>query len=80
MLPASASIGDGEMCEMPFEVFVHTLLDDAYGMVQKQTDRRLGSEEFDNRLVFAGVGLVLWIATGIGQRTTIEDVSTAIAA
>ena len=79
VLPAGASESDAEVCEVTFIVFFNALLHNSLYMFEEFVDSGLALHELNYWTIFARVAFVLWIAAGIGQRSTIEDVTAAIA-
>lgn len=67
------------MGEMSFNVFVDGGNDDIGGLVDELCHRIFFLEEGNDRGVLTGVGFVLFIAAGIGERSAVEDESAAIA-
>ncbi len=79
VLTAGASEGDEEVGEMAFEVFVNALGDKCFTVVEELEDGGFTLQKFDDRAVFAGVGLVFGVATGVGECAAVEDEAAAIA-
>ncbi len=79
VLAAGAAEGDAEVGKVTLEVFVDALCDDRHSVLQEEVDGRLALQKFDDGTVLACVGLVLGVATGIGEGAAVEDVAAAIA-
>ena len=79
VLAAGAAEEDLEGGEMAFEVFLDALIDEGKSVEEETVDGGLVLEELDDGAVFACIGLVLRIATGVGQCAAIEDESAAVA-
>ena len=80
VLSARAAKGYHQVAEMPLAVVVDTLTDDAFHMVEKDMDGRLGHEVVYDLPVAACLGLELGFAAWIGQGTTVEHETAAVAA
>ena len=79
MLAAGAAEGDAEVGKVTLEVFVDALCDDRHSVLQEEVDGGFALQKFDDGTVLACVGLVLGVATGIGEGPAVEDVAAAIA-
>ena len=79
MLAASAAKGDLQGGKVAFEVFFDALCDELFGMGEELVDSGFAGEELDYRTVLACVGLILWVAAGVGKRTAVEYESAAVA-
>ena len=79
VLPTGAAEGYAEVCEVALEVFVDALADYGFGVVEEGGHSVFALQEFYDGAVFAGIGLVLGVAPGVGQRAAVEDMSSAVA-
>ena len=79
VLTAGAAEGDLKVGEITFLVFFNALTHDGFHMVEKQVDGGLLLQKFDDGTILAGVGFVFGIAAWVGQRTTVEDETAAVA-
>ena len=79
VLAAGAAKGYGEVREMTLEVFVDTLADDGFSVVEEDTYSFLALQELYDGTVFAGIGFVFGITPGVGERPTVEDMSATVA-
>jgi len=79
VLAAGAAEGYAEVGEVTLEVFVDALADDGFSVVEESSHSFLTLQELYHGTVFAGIGLVLRVAPGVGQRAAVEDMSAAVA-
>ena len=79
VLTAGAAESHLEGGEVAFEVLLDALADEGLGMVEEAVDGLLFLEEVDDGTVFAGVGFVFGIATGVGQGAAVEDEAATVA-
>ena len=79
VLTAGAAEGDLKVGEITFLVFFNALAHDGFHMVEKQVDGGLLLQKLDDGTILAGVGFVFGIAAWVGQRTTVEDETAAVA-
>ena len=79
VLATGAAEGYAEVGEVALEVFVDALADYGFGVVEECGHSVFALQEFYDGAVFAGIGLVLGVAPGVGQRAAVEDVSAAVA-
>ena len=79
MLSASTSKGDHQVAEMPLQVIVDALSDNAFHMLQKDMCLGLFRQVFHHFPVATRLGLELRFTSRIGQGTAVEHKATAIA-
>ena len=79
VLAAGAAEGYEEVREVTLEVFVDALSHDGFSVVEEDTYSLLTLQELYDGTVFAGIGFVFGITPGVGERPTVEDMSTAVA-
>ena len=79
VLSAGAAKGYTQVREVTLKVFVDALRYDGFGVVEECGHSLLALQEFYYGAVFAGIGLVLGVAPGVGQRAAVEDVAATVA-